>query len=400
MNRFKKADRRFIENTIIVTIAVCFIIAFIFMLINIVPVSKSISHAVATVYKPVKPIVIAIILTFFLLRPTDFLEEKLSGRLHVRKGITRAVSAVITVIVAILLILLVFYIVIPSTVRGISALITSLQENMPAIEKFILEFRNNWIVTKICDAVGIDVTSSAGVENGLEKIIQNSRELVNVYGENVLKATMSIYNAVYNIFVAIFMTIYLLIDTKQLTRQVSTFAEAVLPESIYYKAGYVLELTNHMFFKFLSGKAICSVIVGLICFILCLIFRIQYAILITFIIAITNMIPLFGPIFGAIPCTVFALVSGGPVKGLIMLAIILAVQQIDQNILAPNIIGDVVGLDGFWIIVAITFCGSLWGVVGMIIGIPLFGVLKIVISQWLEGKRLKKENIELNRNLD
>ena len=156
---------------------------------------------------------------------------------------------------------------------------------------------------------------------------------------------------------------------------------------MYGRASYVLGLMDYMFFKFLSGKAICSLIVGALGLALATLFKIKYATLIAFIITITNMIPLFGPIFSVIPCSIFAMISGGPVQGIIMVLIIIFIQQIDQNVLAPNILGDVVGLNGFWVIVSIIFCGSLFGVVGMVIGIPIFAVLKILISQWLSDRK-------------
>ena len=114
MDRFRKLNRDFAEKTFVITMAVCFVIAFIFLLINIAPVSKSVGTAVGAVYKPIKPIIIAFIMTFFLARPTEWLEKKLSGKTGLKKGPVRVISALVTMIVAILAIALVFYIIVGS----------------------------------------------------------------------------------------------------------------------------------------------------------------------------------------------------------------------------------------------------------------------------------------------
>ena len=150
--------------------------------------------------------------------------------------------------------------------------------------------------------------------------------------------------------------------------------------------------THRTFIGFFFGKIVDSIIVGLICFIGCTLMQIPYAILISIIVGVTNIIPFFGPYFGAIPSTIliFAFDPMHPGKALAFVLFILALQQFDGNVLGPRILSTSTGLSGFWIIFSITLFGGLFGVFGMIIGVPVFAVIYAGLKQ-LGRNRLKKK---------
>ena len=131
---------------------------------------------------------------------------------------------------------------------------------------------------------------------------------------------------------------------------------------------------------FLVGKFLDSLIVGIICFIFMLIFKMDYAILISFIIGLTNIIPFFGPFIGAIP-SIFILLISNPLQALIFSIFILILQQIDGNIIGPKILGDSVGVSKIGIIFAIIVGGKMFGVLGMIIGVPVLAIVWELISE-------------------
>lgn len=126
--------------------------------------------------------------------------------------------------------------------------------------------------------------------------------------------------------------------------------------------------------SFLVGKFIDSLIVGIICFVFMIIFKMDYAILISVIIGITNIIPFFGPFIGAIP-SIFILLIADPVQAIVFAIFILILQQIDGNIIGPKILGDSVGISKIGIIFAIVVGGKLFGVLGMIIGVPVLAII-------------------------
>lgn len=142
---------------------------------------------------------------------------------------------------------------------------------------------------------------------------------------------------------------------------------------------------NQAFGGFIGGKIVDSLIIGVLCFIGLSILDMPYTLLISIIVGVTNIIPFFGPYIGAIP-SAFLLLVVNPMDCLYFIIFILILQQLDGNIIGPMILGDATGLSSFWVVVAILLFGSLYGVLGMIIGVPLFAVLYKIITEiinWL-----------------
>jgi predicted PurR-regulated permease PerM len=135
-----------------------------------------------------------------------------------------------------------------------------------------------------------------------------------------------------------------------------------------------VKFVDEMFAGFIDGKIIDSAIIGVLCYIGCLIFKFPNALLISVIVGVTNVIPFFGPFIGAVPATLLIMLED-PIKGLWFILFVFVLQQLDGNIIGPKILGNSVGINGFWIMFAIIVMGDLFGVGGMIIGVPLFVVL-------------------------
>ena len=130
------------------------------------------------------------------------------------------------------------------------------------------------------------------------------------------------------------------------------------------------------------------------CFIGLSIFRFHYPLLISVIIAVFNMIPFFGPIIGAIPTT-FLLLIINPLEALEFLIFIIVLQQIDGNFLGPKILGETIGISGFWIMVSVIIGGGLFGVPGMLLGVPIFAAIYTLLEEGAQ-RRLKKKEISAN----
>ena len=163
------------------------------------------------------------------------------------------------------------------------------------------------------------------------------------------------------------------------------------------KAGNEL-ITNFRFIHstfigFIGGKIIDSIIIGIICFICTSIIGTPYALLVSVIVGVTNVIPFFGPYIGAIPST-FLVLMVDPKQALYFVILILIIQQFDGNILGPKILGDSTGLSGFWVIFAITIFGGLFGVPGMIVGVPIFAVFYAGVKS-LVNRQLSKKGLPI-----
>lgn len=159
----------------------------------------------------------------------------------------------------------------------------------------------------------------------------------------------------------------------------------------------VLSETHGVFAKFISGKIIDSLIVGVLTFIIMNIAGIPYTILISVLIGVTNIIPFFGQYIGIIPSAVLVFIAS-PSKGVLFLILIIILMQFDGNVLGPKILGDSIGLKSFWILFSILFFGSLFGVLGMICAVPVFAVIYRMVKRFCAG-RLAKSSCRRRQNV-
>jgi predicted PurR-regulated permease PerM len=145
---------------------------------------------------------------------------------------------------------------------------------------------------------------------------------------------------------------------------------------------------DRMFGGFIDGKIVDSAIMGVLCYIGCLIFKFPNALLISAFVGITNVIPFFGPFIGAIPSILLILIES-PIKAVWFALFVLGLQQLDGNIIGPKILGNHTGVSSFWVLFSILLFGGLWGLVGMIVAVPLFAVIYDLLKR-LVAKGLAK----------
>lgn len=194
-----------------------------------------------------------------------------------------------------------------------------------------------------------------------------------------------------NFILGIIISIYLIADRERAVRNIKRFIYAIFKKNHAMNIINISSETVTIFRTFFVGKIIDSLIIGILCYFLMLILRLDYAVLIACIVGITNVIPYFGPYFGAVPSALI-LMMASPMQSLIFIIMILVLQQFDGNILGPYILGGTLGIKPFWIIFAVTVGGGLFGLLGMIVGVPLFTVFYTLIRRLLI-LRMEKKNI-------
>jgi len=220
-----------------------------------------------------------------------------------------------------------------------------------------------------------------------ESIIKFATDLIPILGNTV----KNILSSIWNIVLGLIISIYLLTDKEKVMALSKKVTRALFSE---VRANRLIELVNrgnNIFGKFLIGKILDSFIIGILTFVVVTMAKMPYTILISFIIGITNIIPFFGPFIGAIPSAIIILFIS-PVKAFWFLVIVLVIQQIDGNIIGPKILGDSLGISAFWILFSLLITGKLFGLLGMIIGVPLFVFIYSIIKEIVED-RLKKKGL-------
>ncbi len=177
-----------------------------------------------------------------------------------------------------------------------------------------------------------------------------------------------------DLFLGILISIYFLASRKQFASQAKLVLYGIFPARWAKMIEEEVHFADRMFNGFLMGKLLDSAIIGVLCFIGTYLMGFDSAALISVIVGVTNIIPFFGPFIGAIPCALLLLLEN-PLHCLYFLIFILILQQLDGNVIGPKIVGDTTGLPSFWVLFSILLFGGLWGVVGMVVGVPLFAVI-------------------------
>lgn len=199
------------------------------------------------------------------------------------------------------------------------------------------------------------------------------------------------------IFTSFIINIYMLIEKEDILARGKRFIFAFFNEQSARKMLHIFTNANKIFKSFLNGKFLDSFIVGVICVIVFFIFKVPYAPFMGTIIGVFNVIPYFGPIIGSVPVVLVSFFVDPP-KAITALLIIIVVQQLDANFLDPRIVGGNVGVSPFWIITSVTVGGNLFGVPGMILGVPIVVLIKTIIEESVNLRLIEKGMGEIEKD--
>lgn len=231
------------------------------------------------------------------------------------------------------------------------------------------------------------------LEQNLSSIGRQLSNLLNSSLTIIVLNTINVTSALIDVIFGFIVSIYMLKDKEFLMRSAKRFLYAFIDKK---RVDDFLEVASEMhihFSKYILGKSLDSFIIGILCFIGLHLLKAPYALLISLIVGFTNMIPYFGPFIGMIPATVITLFAY-PSKALWVLLFVFLLQQFDGFFLGPKILGDVVGLKPFWVITAIVIGGRVFGVLGMLLGVPAAAVLQLFLGRYID-KSLKAKDIDI-----
>ncbi len=252
-----------------------------------------------------------------------------------------------------------------------------LGEKYPAVKNYIASFNVSW------DTIN------------WQTVGQNILNFTKTAGGSVLSSTIgvasSIVGVVFTSIIAFVFAINILLQKDKLTVQARKVIYAFLPEKAAEKTLYICTLTNHTFANFVSGQGRESLILGSMVVITLSIFQFPYAVLIGILIAVFSLVPMFGAFIGFCFGEFFILIVD-PVKAIWFIVIFIIIQQIEGNLIYPKVVGASIGLPSIWVIIAVIVGGSLYGVIGMLVFIPMSSVLYVLFRE-LVYNRLKKKSI-------
>lgn len=298
--------------------------------------------------------------------------------LHKRFKITKVIGFIITI----LIIVLFFYILAVALIPALKEAAMKFYDNL---DNFTFDFNsvlninfNETDFQNIKDKLVLD----------LKPIIQKFTSLNSNNLVTILTGVKNVMFKFISVFVSLAIAAYMLLEKNELIGKLDRTVTALFSKRFNERVRHILFLMDRIFKKFVVGKIIDSIIIGFLTYFVLLIFKFEYAVLIAFFVGITNVIPYVGPFIGAVPALFITLLASpnDPIKVLYMGIIILAIQQLDGLIIGPKILGDTIGVTPFWILIAITIGGAMFGFLGMFLGVPVTVLIKTIIEEEVEKK--------------
>lgn len=352
-----KNNKKFIEKYAIVLIGLL-ILGFMYMNID------SISSGFSKLFSILKPFFIAFFIAYIFNTVVVFLKE----RLKIKNGIAILIVYGFFVVIMVFIVIIVIPIVVQSIVQIIN--------EMP-------DYADNLI--QIMKSMDINILNE--IEKYVDKnsigSLQRISKALNYFLNNFLIFITNIGSAVVTISFSLIISVYMLIEKESLKSLGYKILKKMLNEEKSVEFIKFSKKANIIFSNFLTGLIVQASILGILCFIGFLILKVKYALLLSVIIACTNVIPYIGPFIGAAPAVLVTLFYA-PMKALWVCVLILILQQVDANIVGPKIMGNYIGLSPFWIILTIAVGGGFFGIMGMILSIPIAAIIKIILSETLK----------------
>lgn len=340
-------------------------------------------RACTTLMRVMRPIIIGLVIAY-LINPIvifidkhlwKFLKKKMKSERRAKK-FSRVAATAVSLIIFILILVLLVYMMLPQLIESISGMI----RNLPEQAKAFIDWYHGYRQTDNEIAIALEevfVKGTAYLETWFEtRLLPDLR----LYVTSLTTGVISAVTVLFNFMIGLIIAAYVLMTKEHFVAQFKKIVYALFKPQTGNVIVETVRRSNEIFGGFISGKIIDSAIVGILCYIVLTIMKMPYTLLVSAFVGITNIIPFFGPFIGAVPSFII-IVLASPVQGFYFLIVIFILQQLDGNVIGPKILGDSTGLSSFWVVFAIMVGGGLFGVPGMILGVPTFAVIYYIVSR-------------------
>lgn len=339
--------------------------------------SRTIIQGISGLFELFRPFLLGVVIAFILSQPYE-----LFRKLYIRRLKIKPKSAhVLAILSAYLLIVLIFAAVVGVV---IPQLISSIQLFAQNVEYYLKNLQLELdTLTQQLHLAEIDLSSVMNiVQAGLGRFD-------NAVVPKILSVTGTMLSSLATFAIAIAFSAYLLAGKRRILLQMNRILKAYLSTDIYGHVRYVLKIIVESFKNYVIGQSIEAVILGGLCFVGMFILRLDYAGMVSMVVAITALIPILGAyIGGAVAVVLLFMVS--PMKALIFLVFFVILQQVENNVIYPRVVGGKIGLPGIWVLLAITVGGKIGGIVGMLFGVPTTTILYTLLRNSVRTKEKQK----------
>lgn len=378
--KWSKLKEETIENIKVFSISGILVVAFYTLINNVEPLFG----VLQAIFVALSPFIYGIGIAFLLNPLRKIIEYSWLGKTKLKPRTKKIIASFGALFIGIIMLFVFFSILIPQMISSIQTFLYSFEGYVDSARNFFES--NNFFSDDLLKTLNPVIDKGVSMLGDWVSNLASSLNAILMYSVIFAKGVM-------NFLIGMIIALYILLDEVNLKRQMKKVLYALLPEKTTKSILRTTRLTINTFNSFVAGKAVDSLIIGILCYIILSFMKMPYTPLISVVVGVTNMIPVFGPFLGAVP-SILILLLVDPFKALEFSIFILILQQVDGNIIGPRILGGAVGLPTLYVMFAIIIGGALFGIVGMFIGVPVFSVIFVLVSEFIH-RQLDKKNITI-----
>lgn len=324
---------------------------------------NDIIHFIGSIFSMTAPFLLGFGIAFVLDGPVLWMQNRLTN-LNVPQKRARAISTIVVTLLFVLFIVFALWVMIPSLIDSVRVFIRNFSTYAASLETTLDD---------LAEKTGLDLSQVVDFLKGLNipgTITSNFTASLN----KMMSYSANVIHWAANLLIALAAAIYMMLDKNRLLYSLKVLLYTLTGRKVgNFIMLYTMDARN-IFQQYIVGNILDSLIIGVTCWFGCMLLHLPYAPMIGLIVGITNIIPVFGPFLGAIP-VIFLLCLIRPMNALVFAVFILILQQVDGNVIKPIILGDKLGISGFWILFSVSIGGALFGPVGMFLGVPIFALI-------------------------
>ena len=334
-----------------------------------------VSAVVGMFFSVLKPVFIGIAFAFIANMPMRFLETRVFKRWKIC-SLKRAVCQLLAMLFILLIVAAMLFLIIPRIAGSVVALANGMDG--------YIESLTAW-GSGLWDRLNLNPGVEERIQSVVQTILAQLDELLSALVAGAAKFTVSIASTLVDVFFAAIISIYALFNKEKLIFQAKKVVVAIFSERRAERILDVSTRTNQALNHYFYGMIIECTILGTLCFIAMTIFGFPYALLISVVVGVTQIVPIIGPWVSALFGALIILVSD-PSRVIWFIVLVLVVQQIEANVFYPRVVGNAVGLSGIWVMIAVLLGSGLFGIVGIVLCVPVMAVLYTLVSEWVNRR--------------
>lgn len=361
-------------------------IAFGVLLVALLVYISTILKGIGWIFDVSMPLIIGAAIAFVLAIPVDWFEKKLLTKERMRGKLSkwrRPLAIILTLLCFALVIFFVLIMVIPQLVSSFQLLLKELPGALQEIDQWLSG------IPALSGASGQITTTASQLENLVTGYVKNG--LGQTIGSAV-QATVGIVSSSMTFLFGLLFSLYILASKERLARHFRELSLSLFSKDTSMRIFYLCHLTSDNFRLFISSQVLEAFILFGMYVVVAAIFRLPYSMMTAVLIGVFSLIPLFGA-YIAWGIASFLLLTVNPWDVLTFTVIFVIISQIEGNFIYPHIVGKSMGIPGIWVFAAVLVGGNMWGLVGMIVSVPIASILYTLLVMW-KDKTLKEKHIE------